>query len=462
MSRSSVARLDSDRCTACGSKSIGESTDTATISRRIHLHSFFNAQQANCDVSKWIVSNEWRVGIFAARDIKAGTELTIDYQYDKVGSIDRQPCYCGEPNCAQFIGGKKKTRVADDSRPAAQKKGPSQTTLARQARQDAYLAADEDCAMCGDGGDLVMCDVCLPDGRFCPRVYHVSCLGDQVNVPKGSSSFTCPYHYCSQCWKKNPKIFCVGCSDSFCETCFVSVASDFKACKVREDTDTMKYVMCEVCAEEPLRLDAEERIKWDELQKQKQKSPQLDDLICASSSNDSASSSSRDNTLVASSTSCSASTSSACSPGARCESSTSASNSAEKEKENCSMVNQSLLMTDELKSRLAQSQSPSSGAQSTQIDHKHKANAASSLAQNGRRETRNRRSSNLHQMSSDAHASMLQMFDSMSGGCVQASKDVSLFLRNTAKMCNMPVDKVRSFWNAHSTNQQAKSGSNAS
>ena len=36
----------------------------------------------NCHTVKWIVNGEERLGIFANEFIKAGTELTYDYQYE--------------------------------------------------------------------------------------------------------------------------------------------------------------------------------------------------------------------------------------------------------------------------------------------------------------------------------------------------------------------------------------------
>lgn len=45
------------------------------------------------------------MGIFAEQRIKAGEELVFNYNVDRYGA-DPQPCYCGEPNCSGFIGGK--------------------------------------------------------------------------------------------------------------------------------------------------------------------------------------------------------------------------------------------------------------------------------------------------------------------------------------------------------------------
>ncbi|KAF2223257.1 hypothetical protein BDZ85DRAFT_124574 [Elsinoe ampelina] len=59
----------------------------------------------NCYVDKWVVGEKLRMGIFAERNIKAGEELVFNYNVDRYGA-DPQPCYCGEPNCVGFIGGK--------------------------------------------------------------------------------------------------------------------------------------------------------------------------------------------------------------------------------------------------------------------------------------------------------------------------------------------------------------------
>ncbi|MCJ1433816.1 histone methyltransferase set2 [Xylographa pallens] len=65
----------------------------------------------NCYVDKWVVGDKLRMGIFADRNIKAGEELVFNYNVDRYGA-DPQPCYCGEPNCTGFIGGKTQTERA--------------------------------------------------------------------------------------------------------------------------------------------------------------------------------------------------------------------------------------------------------------------------------------------------------------------------------------------------------------
>ncbi|KAF2213101.1 hypothetical protein CERZMDRAFT_39669 [Cercospora zeae-maydis SCOH1-5] len=65
----------------------------------------------NCYVDKWVVGDKLRMGIFAERKIKAGEELVFNYNVDRYGA-DPQPCYCDEPNCTGFIGGKTQTERA--------------------------------------------------------------------------------------------------------------------------------------------------------------------------------------------------------------------------------------------------------------------------------------------------------------------------------------------------------------
>ena len=119
---------------------IGEVINEATFRRRMHQyddegirhfyfmsltkHEFVDATKKgnlgrfcnhscnpNCYVDKWVVGDKLRMGIFAGRAIRAGEELVFNYNVDRYGA-DPQPCYCGEPNCTGFIGGKTQTERA--------------------------------------------------------------------------------------------------------------------------------------------------------------------------------------------------------------------------------------------------------------------------------------------------------------------------------------------------------------
>ncbi|KAJ5081352.1 hypothetical protein NUU61_009616 [Penicillium alfredii] len=65
----------------------------------------------NCYVDKWVVGEKLRMGIFAERAVQTGEELVFNYNVDRYGA-DPQPCYCGEPNCTGFIGGRTQTERA--------------------------------------------------------------------------------------------------------------------------------------------------------------------------------------------------------------------------------------------------------------------------------------------------------------------------------------------------------------
>ncbi|GAA5930868.1 uncharacterized protein JCM15063_002482 [Sporobolomyces koalae] len=64
----------------------------------------------NCQVAKWTVGKKMRMGIFTKRDIKKNEELTFNYNVDRYGHL-AQECFCGEPNCVGFIGGKTQTDI---------------------------------------------------------------------------------------------------------------------------------------------------------------------------------------------------------------------------------------------------------------------------------------------------------------------------------------------------------------
>ncbi|KAJ7042863.1 histone methyltransferase [Mycena alexandri] len=65
----------------------------------------------NCFVSRWIVGAHVRMGIFAKRKIEKYEELTFNYNVDRYGH-KAQKCYCGEPQCVGFIGGKTQTDLS--------------------------------------------------------------------------------------------------------------------------------------------------------------------------------------------------------------------------------------------------------------------------------------------------------------------------------------------------------------
>ncbi|GHP11132.1 hypothetical protein PPROV_000986200 [Pycnococcus provasolii] len=76
------------------------------------------------------------------------------------------------------------------------------------------LVHDDECFNCGDGGDLICCDVC-------PRVYHLKCAGLRT-VPKGV--YRCPWHSCYSCGRTASEaggrmLHCATCPTTYCLDC---------------------------------------------------------------------------------------------------------------------------------------------------------------------------------------------------------------------------------------------------
>lgn len=87
-------------------------TEFVDATKKGNLGRFCNHScNPNCYVDKWVVGEKLRMGIFTGRAVKAGEELVFNYNVDRYGA-DPQPCYCGEPNCTGFIGGKTQTERA--------------------------------------------------------------------------------------------------------------------------------------------------------------------------------------------------------------------------------------------------------------------------------------------------------------------------------------------------------------
>jgi hypothetical protein len=47
---------------------------------------------------KWSVGAETRIAIVSSHEIKKGTEVTYNYEFESFGSVQHK-CFCGAPNC---------------------------------------------------------------------------------------------------------------------------------------------------------------------------------------------------------------------------------------------------------------------------------------------------------------------------------------------------------------------------
>ncbi|KAG9490787.1 hypothetical protein GDO78_006232 [Eleutherodactylus coqui] len=156
--------------------------------------------QPNCETQKWTVNGDTRVGLFALCDIKAGTELTFNYNLECLGN-GKTVCKCGAPNCSGFLGVRPKNQpiVSEDK---------GRRKYVKRKKTETVKEHEDECFSCGDGGQLITCK-----RPGCPKVYHADCLS-LTRRPAGK--WECPWHQCDVC-SKEAASFCEMCPSSFCK-----------------------------------------------------------------------------------------------------------------------------------------------------------------------------------------------------------------------------------------------------
>ncbi|XP_051027895.1 histone-lysine N-methyltransferase, H3 lysine-36 specific isoform X2 [Acomys russatus] len=161
--------------------------------------------QPNCETQKWSVNGDTRVGLFALSDIKAGTELTFNYNLECLGN-GKTVCKCGAPNCSGFLGVRPKNQpIVTEEKSRKFKRKPHGK---RRSQGEVTKEREDECFSCGDGGQLVSCKK-----PGCPKVYHADCL-NLTKRPAGK--WECPWHQCDVCGKEAAS-FCEMCPSSFCK-----------------------------------------------------------------------------------------------------------------------------------------------------------------------------------------------------------------------------------------------------
>ncbi|XP_078421729.1 histone-lysine N-methyltransferase NSD3 isoform X2 [Cetorhinus maximus] len=159
----------------------------------------------NCETQKWMVNGDTRVGLFALCDVRAGSELTFNYNLDCLGN-GKTVCKCGAPNCSGYLGVRPKTAAATANEEKA--KNAKKKMKKRKTKIDVRKMHEDYCYRCCDGGELVMCDK-----KDCPKAYHLSCL-NLTKPPFGK--WECPWHHCDECGKSSTS-FCDFCPNSYCK-----------------------------------------------------------------------------------------------------------------------------------------------------------------------------------------------------------------------------------------------------
>lgn len=69
--------------------------------------------EPNCETQKWTIGETRVIGLFAITDIKAGEELTFNYNLESLGNSKRA-CLCGAQKCSGYIGEKYRPSKKDD------------------------------------------------------------------------------------------------------------------------------------------------------------------------------------------------------------------------------------------------------------------------------------------------------------------------------------------------------------
>ncbi|XP_027752214.1 histone-lysine N-methyltransferase, H3 lysine-36 and H4 lysine-20 specific [Empidonax traillii] len=161
--------------------------------------------QPNCETQKWCVNGDTRVGLFALVNIKAGTELTFNYNLECLGN-GKTVCKCGAPNCSGFLGVRPKSQPSLTEEKS--KKLKRRPQMKRRSQAEVMKEREDECFSCGDGGQLVSCKK-----SGCPKVYHADCL-NLTKRPAGK--WECPWHQCDVCGKEAAS-FCEMCPRSFCK-----------------------------------------------------------------------------------------------------------------------------------------------------------------------------------------------------------------------------------------------------
>ena len=116
--------------------------------------------EPNCEIQNWVVGRERRIGVFASRAVRAGDELTIDYQYARrsgKGAV-QQICYCGAAACQGFIGWKQ-THAEKGGSGSASSPSRGRAASASASSQPAFV--EDACYTCQGGGTMMQCS-----GRF--------------------------------------------------------------------------------------------------------------------------------------------------------------------------------------------------------------------------------------------------------------------------------------------------------
>ncbi|XP_056672254.1 histone-lysine N-methyltransferase ASH1L isoform X3 [Monodelphis domestica] len=91
----------------------------------------------NCEMQKWSVNGVYRIGLYALKDMPAGTELTYDYNFHSFNVEKQQLCKCGFDKCRGIIGGKSQRMnglTSKSSQPVTTHRRPGRSKEKRKSK----------------------------------------------------------------------------------------------------------------------------------------------------------------------------------------------------------------------------------------------------------------------------------------------------------------------------------------
>lgn len=117
----------------------------------------------NCELQKWLIKGETRIGIFAIKDMKEGDALSYDYQFN-TKEASTFICRCGAPNCRgslssegyvdpnakvapekkrKRLGKKEKSELIKKARAQIKMQAEAAVTNARKRHKELSLTSDK-------------------------------------------------------------------------------------------------------------------------------------------------------------------------------------------------------------------------------------------------------------------------------------------------------------------------------
>uniref|UniRef100_A0A182T194 Histone-lysine N-methyltransferase n=1 Tax=Anopheles maculatus TaxID=74869 RepID=A0A182T194_9DIPT len=94
--------------------------------------------EPNCETQKWTIGETRVIGLFAITNIKAGEELTFNYNLESLGN-SKSACLCGAQKCSGYIGEKyrpsKKDEIAAGKNPGELINGRKKKVQVRKTKK---------------------------------------------------------------------------------------------------------------------------------------------------------------------------------------------------------------------------------------------------------------------------------------------------------------------------------------